>query len=190
MVSLQRTTEEPVTILQDGPELDHHFLLSDNMELAAGGPTLTSDLYPANQTKIWQMKIPKGCKMFVSFLQFSIEKSTNCLKDYFSVQTSKNPDDVLVFCNELEDIEIRRRRRVQFTLHSDHANHNGQLAASVCLSKMDSDRSRCDCFQPTRRRRSSPHNTGKHMTHTHNTHSLSVLAYLRTHVVILLDFIY
>ena len=125
------------------------------MELAKGGPTLISDLYPANQTKIWQVKIPKKCKMFVSFLHFNIESSDKCEHDYFSVQTSKDPNEVVVFCNSLQNIDIRYRRRVQFTLHSDHASNNGQLAASVCLSKMDSEKTKCDCFESTRRKRSA-----------------------------------
>ena len=154
-VSLHRTTEDPIKIVKDSPELDHHYLLSDNMRLATGGPTPISDLYPANQTKIWQIKIPKRCKMYVSFLHFNIESTENCKHDYFSVQTSKDPNEVVVFCDSLQDIEIRYRRRVQFTLHSDHAVNNGQLAASVCLSKIESEKTECDCFESTRRKRSA-----------------------------------
>ncbi len=159
-VTLHRTTDEPVKILTESPELDHHYLLSDNMELSSGGPRPVSDLYPANQTKIWQIKIPKQCKMFVSFTSFSIESSENCEQDYFSVQTSPDPNEVYVFCDNLQEIEIKRRRKVQFTLHSDHAVHKGQLAASVCLSKNGSDRTQCDCYESSKRKRSVPQ-TGK-----------------------------
>lgn len=154
--TLHRTSDEPTIVNElDSPELQHHYLLSDNMELDIGGPRLVSPLYPANQTKIWQLKIPRGCKMFISFQEFAIESSDQCKNDYFSVQTSKDPNDVVAFCDSLHEMEIKFRRRVQFTLHSDHSVNNGKLAAHVCLSKMESDRNDCDCFVSEKRRRAA-----------------------------------
>ena len=154
--TISRVSEEPIEV-RENDELKHSFLLSDNVVLNkdTGAPQLVSSHYPANLTKIWQIKIPKGCKMNVHFFNFSIEKSDNCEHDYFSMQTSKKPEDVLVFCDRLEWIAVRYRRRVQFTLHSDYALNRGQVAAHVCLSQTNTNTGECDCPEESRKRRRS-----------------------------------
>jgi len=102
--------------------------------------------------------------MHVQFLNFSIEESDNCERDYFSMQTSKDPSDIVVFCHKLDWIEIKYRKRVQFTLHSDHAVHNGVLASKISYLKLDcAEGEDCTCDQPLerRRRRSVTPSTGK-----------------------------
>ena len=156
-IDIVSKSEKPIEV-RDTPELIHSFILSDNVVLNENGsPQLVSDRYPANLTKIWQLKIPRGCKMNVHSLNFSIEKTNDCKHDYFSVQTSKDPEDVLVFCDRLEWIAIRYRRRVQFTFHSDylHRKNQGQIAAHVCLSRTETETGACDCPEE-RRKRSAP----------------------------------
>ena len=163
---ISRVSDKPIEVRDhETPELKHSFLLSDNVVLNenTGTPQLVSERYPANLTKIWQIKIPKGCKMNVHFFNFSIEKSDNCEHDYFSMQTSKKPEDVLVFCDRLEWIAVRYRKRVQFTLHSDYALNRGQVAAHVCLSQMNTNTGECDCTEESRKRRSVSTSKYKHL---------------------------
>lgn len=133
-------------------ELAHDRLLSDNIDVEGN---FISGTYPLNQDKIWQLKIPKGCQMRVTFETFDIETTPKCVRDYFSVQTSKNPEEVLVFCDELVEILIKRRKRVQFKFHSDNGEHAGGIHAKVCLQELNASEEdrRCNCGPSSKRQR-------------------------------------
>lgn len=99
-----------------------------------------SDSYPQNQDKIWQIHIPKGCKMSVVFSQFDLqvtEASDRCKQDSFTVQTSKFQHDIRKYCNNLHWIELKRIRRVQMMFHSDDAVTRQGIKAMACLSNQN-----------------------------------------------------
>ena len=112
---------------------------------------LINETYPLNQDKIWQMTVPKGCRMNVYFREFDLEGSSECKKDNFSVQTSKNQRDIRKYCHNLEEIEIRRRRRVQMTMHSDEDIASRGIYATVCISNLPEEtninQEPCTCLQ-------------------------------------------
>ncbi len=97
--------------------------------------------------------------MIITFSQFDLEVSDRCQKDYFSVQTSKDQYDIYRYCNNLDRVEIRRRRRVQLTFHSDYAVAKSGIKATVCLSnleeKSDGNQFPCSCGSSTSRRKRS-----------------------------------
>lgn len=127
-------------------------ILTDNYALGR----LINDSMPANLDKHWQLGIPKGCRMNIIFRVFDIESSPECTRDYFLVQTSKQQPDIKKYCHHLEEIEIRNRRRVQMTLHSDEnqANTSG-IYATACISNLpdetELDQAPCTCIPRSNR---------------------------------------
>ena len=127
-------------------------ILTDNYALGH----LVDTSMPANLDKHWQLGIPKGCRMNIIFRVFDIESSPECTRDYFLVQTSKQQPDIKKYCHHLEEIEIRNRRRVQMTLHSDEnqANTSG-IYATACISNLpdetEPDQAPCTCIPRSRR---------------------------------------
>lgn len=120
------------------------------------------DKYPINQDKIWQLRIPKNCKMTVYFSRFDLQKSDRCVNDSFSVQTSKDQRDIYRYCETLHDIKIKRIKRVQMTFHSDNEIVGGGIHATACLSNLHDpitetefeSRMPCTCsLEPGARRR-------------------------------------
>ena len=119
------------------------------------------DTYPLNQDKIWQIHVPKGCKMTLYFTDFDLEVSERCSKDSFSVQTSKYQQDVYRYCHNLHEIEIRRKKRVQLTFHSDRAITREGIRATACLSNLHdpttgaglNQQLPCTCNPSTQRRK-------------------------------------
>lgn len=146
------TRDEDPKEFRDTLELHLDRLHTDNININGN---YTSDTYQLNQDKIWQLFIPKGCKMRVIFDKFDIESTHKCERDYFSVQASKNPEDVHVFCDHLSEIWIERRKRVQFKFHSDNGVHNGGIYARVCLQDLKAPESdfNCNCKPNVGRRR-------------------------------------
>ena len=128
-------------------------LLTDNFN-ASGH--LINDSYPLLQDKHWQISVPKGCRMKIYFRVFDLEASPQCNKDNFTVQTSKKQGDIHKYCHNLEEIEIRRRRRVQLTMHSDEDIARRGIYATVCISNMPEDtlvdQEPCTCQQKRVRR--------------------------------------
>lgn len=109
-----------------------------------------SDTYPLNQDKIWQIHIPKRCKMSVYFSVFDLqvtEASDRCKQDSFTVQTSKYQQDIRKYCNNLHWIKLKRIRRVQMTFHSDHAVTRGGIKAVACLSNLHDPSSETELSQ-------------------------------------------
>ncbi len=116
---------------------------------------LTQDSYPSNQDKIWQIKIPKRCRMVIYFQEFDLESSDDCTKDYFTIQTSKSQSNIRKYCSSLHEIELRYRRRVQLWFHSDDTVTKRGIYAALCLSNwppMDGQRP-CTCNTAASRRR-------------------------------------
>lgn len=116
---------------------------------------LIQDTYPLLQDKHWQLNIPKGCRMKIIFTEFDLESSPSCEKDFFSVQTSKNQDNIHKYCHNINEIEIRRRRRVQLTMHSDEAIARRGIHASLCISNLPDqtamDQAPCSCRPVSKR---------------------------------------
>ena len=127
-------------------------ILTDNINVTGG---LVQEKYPKNQDKIWQIRIPPNCRMNIYFSEFLIESSDTCSKDYFSVQTSKNQQDIPRYCDTLHRIEIRNRRRVQLYFHTDDSVEKRGIIASVCLSnwpETGDNQLPCTCTSGRRRR--------------------------------------
>ena len=165
-------TEELVTIvnrtlvsIEDlGPE---GIIATDNFNHLLGE---LEGSYRSNHDKIWQIKIPQNCQLWILFEEFDVEPTTNCEKDYFSVQTSKNQPDIRKYCGSLESITIQRRRRTQLWFHSDDSVQHRGIFARYCFRRIPTNSSRqwqlrCDCNlggSHTRRRRQPHSNDGMH----------------------------
>ena len=95
--------------------------------------------------------------MNLYFRVFDIESSPECKNDYFLVQTSKSQTDIHKYCHHLEEIEIRNRRRVQLTLHSNEngLEANSGIYATACISNLPgegaSNQAPCTCVPRSRR---------------------------------------
>ena len=123
--------------------------------------------YGVNQDKIWQIRIPQSCQLWIVFEEFDLEATGNCDKDYFSVQTSKNQRNIRKYCKSLESISIQRRRRAQLWFHSDDSVRRRGIFASYCFRRIATNSSqqlRCDCNlggSHTRRRRRRRSTSGR-----------------------------
>ena len=158
--SVTNTTVDKVrnrTLVRSDPEiikmpdsLSLGLILTDNFN-ASGH--LVNTTYPKNLDKHWQIGIPKGCRMNIIFRVFDIESSPECKRDHFLVQTSKQQPDIRKYCHHLEEIEIRNRRRVQMTLHSneDRLKANSGIYATACISNLPDEtalnQAPCTCLQ-------------------------------------------
>lgn len=141
----------------------------------------TSDNYEPLTDKIWQIWIPRGCRMVLFFYEFDLESSTNCTKDYFSIQTSKK-GEVTKFCGSVGEItnktiNIKNRRRVQFQFHSDDTYTRRGIEAAYCFQDQktyDPDVP-CNCNADTsgvkRRQTRKARTHGKHGEKTHHEHT-------------------
>lgn len=144
------------------PAMNLYLITTDNINKS-------SDSYPLNQDKIWQIHVPKGCKLSVYFTDFDLQVSDRCGKDSFSVQTRKYQLDNYRYCNNLNWIEIKRKRRVQMTFHSDGAVAMTGIKATACLSSLHDPASEtefnqrlpCTC-DPSAQRRKKASQSCKH----------------------------
>lgn len=143
--------EDTPEIIKLPESLSLGLILTDNFD-ASGH--LINETYPKNLDKHWQISIPKGCRMTIHFRVFDIESSPACNKDYFLVQTSKYQSDIHKYCHHLESIEIRNRRRLQLTLHSDENSLQSSgrgIYATACLSNLPEEtalnQAPCTCLQ-------------------------------------------
>lgn len=149
---------EPYKIITMPDELSLGLILTDNFD-AEGH--LINETYPLLRDKHWQISVPKGCRVNIVFNIFDIESSSKCKKDYFSVQTSKKQSNIHRYCHNLEEIEIRRRRRVQLTVHSDEDVARRGVHATMCISNLPedtaADQDPCTCLprSPRKARRRS-----------------------------------
>ena len=135
-----------VSVEDIGPE---GILTTDNFNSTIGELEGT---YRENQDKIWQIKIPRDCQLWMLFEDFDLEATSQCGKDYFSVQTSKSQADIRKYCKSLESITIQRRTRVQFWFHADESVQRRGILARYCfrtIVKNSSEQRRCDCNQGT-----------------------------------------
>lgn len=146
--TLVRSDEPEIIKMPDSLSLG--LILTDNFN-ASG--SLVNATYPKNLDKHWQIGIPKGCRMNIIFRVFDIESSPECKRDHFLVQTSKQQADIHKYCHHLEEIEIRNRRRVQMTLHSneDSLQANSGIYATACISNLPDETALnqppCTCLQ-------------------------------------------
>lgn len=122
-------------------------LTTDNFNYSTGELEGT---YGDNLEKIWQIKIPYNCQLWMLFEDFDLEATQECDKDYFSVQTSKNQGDIRKYCKSLESITIQRRKRAQFWFHADESVQRRGILARYCfrtIVKNSSQQRGCDCNQ-------------------------------------------
>lgn len=121
--------------------------------------------YEPLQDKIWQIWIPKGCRMLLYFDDFDLESTPNCTKDFFAIQDKKH-GTVTKYCGGISNLpnvtnssQIQiTRRRAQLTFHSDSTVTKKGLRATFCFQNKKSLTSPpCSCnintSKATRRRR-------------------------------------
>lgn len=141
-------------------------IATDNLNMSMGELVGT---YRGSQDKLWQIRIPQDCQLWMVFQEFDLEVSDRCTKDYFSVQMSKNQPDIRRYCGSLESITIQRRRRVQLWFHADDSVERRGIFARYCfrslpLNTSSQARLMCDCnlggshTRGRRRRRAIPEN--------------------------------
>lgn len=152
-VTIQRSPEPEITKMSN---TNLYLITTDNINGS-------NDTYPLNQDKIWQIHIPKGCKMTVYFSEFDLEVSERCQKDSFSVQYSQRQDHINRYCNNLHRIEFKTINRVQMTFHSDREVQGRGIKATACISNARHPESLtqldqqlpCTCSPSTERRKKS-----------------------------------
>lgn len=124
---------------------------------------LKAETFAPNQDKIWQIKIPRNCRMVIYFPEFDIKSSPNCMQDNFTVQTNKNQTDIRKYCDTLHHIVINYRRRVQLWFHSglfdpeldDPLPPKRGVYATTCFASRSIDAPPCSCnSEHTQKRRS------------------------------------
>ena len=123
-----------------------NLLFTDNFNNSTGS---LEGSYRENQDKIWQIKIPHGCQLWIIFEDFDLEVTRDCEKDYFSVQTSKSQPDIRKYCRSLESITVQYRRRVQLWFHADDTVQRRGIHAQYCFRQIRENSSQltCDCNQ-------------------------------------------
>ena len=137
---------------------------TDNLD--ADG-NLTAETYAPNQDKLWQIKIPRNCRMVIYFSEFDIKSSPNCMLDNLTVQTNKNQTDIRKYCDTLHRIVINYRRRVQLWFHSslfdpqldDPLPAKSGIFAMTCFASRSSNSRPCSCnsdHNPKRRSVKAP----------------------------------
>ena len=145
-----RTLNEIVKLPQ---ELSLGFIVTDNINTSGH---YLNESYQLNQDKIWQIRIPRQCRMIIYFREFALETTEGCVKDYFTIQTSKAQKNIRKYCaNSLRRVEIRNRRRVQMWFHSDKTVARKGIYGTFCFSKWPAseDDAACDCNLVHSRRR-------------------------------------
>jgi hypothetical protein len=131
-----------VSIEELGPE---EWFATDNYNSSLGE---LQGSYRGNQDKIWQIRIPQGCQLWIWFEDFNVEPTDFCDNDYFSVQTSKSQTDIRKYCRNLESITIQRRRRVQLWFHAGASVERRGIFARFCFNSIVSNSTQsCDCNQ-------------------------------------------
>ena len=146
-----RTLDEIVELPQ---ELSLGFILTDNINASR---YYLNESYQLNQDKIWQIRIPRQCRMIIYFREFDLEPTEGCGKDYFTIQTSKAQKNIPKYCNSLRRVEIRNRRRVQMWFHSDETVAKRGIYGTFCFSKWPAskDDTPCNCNLVRSRRQRS-----------------------------------
>ena len=143
--------------------------MTDNIDIYRN---FTREAYPLNQDKIWQIRVPHGCRMVIFFQEFDIEASDGCTKDNFTVQTSKQQHNIRKYCDHVQRIELRFRRRVQLKFHSDDTNAARGIYATICMSNWPAIEEQLPCSCNTdvvgqrRKSRSSSREYRKYTNHT------------------------
>ncbi len=180
---------EPKPLIKAIPqELKIQLIATEN--IASGIYNDSTENYEILNDKVWQVWIPRGCRMVMFFTEFDLESSPDCSKDFFSIQTSKKQKDIIKYCGSVGEIanktiSIRNRRRVQLHFRSDEDHTRRGVKAAYCfqdLKTYDADVP-CGCNTDTSSvRRSLRHTrkaskpktgkskTGKPRTKTHSKH--------------------
>ena len=135
-----RFQRNPEPVIKELPqELSIQLIASEN--IASGIYGNATENYEPLQDKVWQVWVPRGCRMVMFFDEFDLESSPNCTKDYFSIQSSKKQQDIIKYCGSVAEISnktisIRNRRRVQMIFHSDENHTRRGVRAAFCFQDL------------------------------------------------------
>lgn len=117
-------------------ELTLGLIVSENIDIFGNTST---DSYDELQDKVWQIWVPRGCRLVIFFSEFDLESSPNCSKDYLSIQTHKNQTPIPKYCGGISslprEIRVDRARRTQLHFHSDESNTRRGIHATFCFQK-------------------------------------------------------
>jgi len=156
----RRTVNRKLDSISLMAPLSLHIISTDNINKTTS--KIKNTTYAHNQDKIWQLYVPKGCRMVVFFSLFDIEVSDKCQNDNFTIQYAKD-EPVHRYCNSLHKVEIRKRR-VQMKFHANDIVARSGIKAHACLTtdnKNGDDELPCNCMGNKNRRKRAPISTGK-----------------------------
>lgn len=109
------------------------------------------ETYNELEDKIWQIWVPRKCRMVMFFSEFDLESSPNCTKDYFTIQRTKRQAKIPKYCGGLSSVPKKvqlTKRRAQLHFHSDSTNVRRGLRATFCFQKntdVQPDDLLCNC---------------------------------------------
>lgn len=132
-----------------------------------------TESYEPWQDKVWQIWVPKGCRMVVAFSEFDLDSTPNCTKDFFTIQTKKNRA-VQKYCGGISSVPSNltiTQRRAQFGFHADGSDSRMGVFASFCLQRNNNLRSMCDCSTGTSRKRTIKRARRTHSRSSSASHS-------------------
>lgn len=142
-------------------------LASENIDIFGNQ---SKDNYDELEDKVWQIWVPRNCRLVLFFSEFDLESSPNCSKDYFSVQSTKKQKNIPKYCGGLSSVpkEIQiSKRRAQFHFHSDASNVRKGIHATFCFQKaknVQPDDIPCSCNTDTsgiRKRKAKKHDKSR-----------------------------
>jgi hypothetical protein len=129
----QRSTEPEIRELPT--ELTLGIIATENIDIFGND---SKENYNELEDKVWQIWVPRGCRLVLFFSEFDLESSPNCSKDYLTVQSTKRQKDIPKYCGGISSVpkEITiHRRRAQFHFHSDNTNTRKGVHATYCFQK-------------------------------------------------------
>ena len=180
----QRNSEPEVRELPQ--ELTLGLIVTENIDIFGNE---SKDTYNELEDKVWQIWVPRGCRLVLFFSEFDLESSPNCTKDYFTIQSTKRQKNIPKYCGGLTSIPEQvtvNKIRTQLHFHSDDTNTRKGIHATFCFQKsknVSPDDVPCSCNtdlsgierrHTKERSKSSTRSSSKTRSKSHsNTRSLS-----------------
>lgn len=134
-------------------ELTLGLIVTENIDIFGND---SKDTYSELEDKIWQIWVPRGCRLVLFFSEFDLESSPNCTKDYFTIQQTKNQKNIPKYCGGLSSLPEEgitvNKIRTQLHFHSDETNTRKGVHATFCFQKsknVSPDDIPCSCNTDT-----------------------------------------
>lgn len=150
VTSHKRSTEPEIRELPK--ELTLGIIATENVDIFGNQ---SRDAYSELEDKVWQIWVPRSCRLVMFFSEFDLESSPNCSKDYFTIQSTKRQAKIPKYCGGIssapKDVQITKRR-AQFHFHSDSDEVRSGIRATYCFQKnrdVDPNDVLCNCNADT-----------------------------------------